>query len=414
MEGGQIGDQACAKNCITVGACDTSHPLTFQVDREPQTKYATSGLLGSTNRLATYSSFGPTRNSAISGPGSIRFKPDVVAPGTVVYSAKTTDPGVIYPPGKAPPNNFSYFGDPPDTAPNDLYIFRSGTSMAAPIVAGCCAVIRAALRRSLPSSATETAISSAMIKAVLINGTTDMTDSPVPQHTDKNGNLRVIGRAPSGKQGFGVVNLAKSLLCVPGLAGGNGGVYPMISHVAGLAQGGTTTVNIAILPPPATAGTSLGALVPKLTITMCYTDFVGVHFDGSLINKLTLRVEAGSPTTVIYGNTGTASPDTMNNVQKVVWEDIPSPVNAIVECTLLNRGLNPVVGDNRAGGQDFALAWYVDFVPPTSPAGPSSSSSSTSTFQYYNHFSSSSSAVGNVINLSAAMENEEKKSSSNN
>jgi hypothetical protein len=97
----------------------------------------------------------------------------------------------------------------------------------------------------------------------------------------------------------------------------------------------------------------------------------------------------------------------------VVWEDIPSPVNAIVECTLLNRGLNPVVGDNRAGGQDFALAWYVDFVPPTSPAGPSSSSSSTSTFQYYNHFSSSSSAVGNVINLSAAMENEEKKSSSN-
>ena len=226
VEGGQIGDYAAAKNSITVGACETSHPITFDKDREPQIKYDINGLWGETNRLATFSNIGPTRNTVASGVSNSRIKPDVVAPGTTIYSAKSTDPNVVFPKG-ATVNNFSYFGSPPDNdPPDDLYFFRSGTSMATPVVAGCCAVIRNALRSSLHRLATETAISSDMVKAVLINGTTDMTTSPVPQRTD-----RAIGRAPSGQQGFGVVNLAKSLLCV--LSGGNGGVYPMISFVRG-------------------------------------------------------------------------------------------------------------------------------------------------------------------------------------
>jgi subtilisin family serine protease len=57
-----------AKNCLTVGACETFRPI--------------AGVDGdSINDLASFSSLGPTRGG--------RLKPDLVAPGTWIASAKT-------------------------------------------------------------------------------------------------------------------------------------------------------------------------------------------------------------------------------------------------------------------------------------------------------------------------------------
>ena len=170
----------------------------------------------------------------------------------------------------------------------------TGTSHATALVVGCCAVIRSGLRRSL----NETLKTSAMVKA-LVNGTYSV-------------------KAPSGRQGFGRVDLAKSLRCLPSHPLQCGGVFPMDGNVAAvMAQGETKTIKLQ-LRPPETTGTAPAVLQPKLTATMCYIDAPASELDSSLANQLTMPVHAGTPATARYGNTGTAIPDTLNNVQKVV------------------------------------------------------------------------------------------------
>jgi hypothetical protein len=115
--------------------------------------------------------------------------------------------------------------------------------MATPIVVGCCAVIRSVLRSSLPSDVTSTVISSAIIKAVLVNGTTDIAPFGVPQRTGRSG-TRAVWAALLGEQEFDMVNLAKSLLCVPSVSGGSGGVYPTVSGVPRLGEGGRTAIPV--------------------------------------------------------------------------------------------------------------------------------------------------------------------------
>ena len=128
--------------------------------------------------IASFSSFGPT----IDG----RIKPDLVAPGDRIASA-----GVVR-------NNRS-------SCPT---VVISGTSMATPHVAGAAALVRQYFMdgfyptgRAVASNAfTPTG---PLIKAVMINGAHDMTgftDIGTP-----------IERAPSFRQGFGLVRLDESL-----------------------------------------------------------------------------------------------------------------------------------------------------------------------------------------------------------
>jgi hypothetical protein len=91
---------------------------------------------------------------------------------------------------------------------------------------------------------------------------------------------------------------------------------------------------------------------------MCYTDVAGIPDKGETINKVTFRVEAGTSGDLRYGNTGTTAPDLDNNVQKVIWDNIPlgGAVSAVIHCTSLQPGVNATTA-NPAGAQDFALAW---------------------------------------------------------
>ena len=107
-----------------------------------------------------------------------RIKPDVVAPGSAILGARSKD---------LSPNNvaaYRHHGVWADTN----YMFSTGTSMATPLVAGCCAGIREAIgKMKVPFKKP----SAALVKALVINGTVDCQG---------NRGGRIIPPAPNGIQ----------------------------------------------------------------------------------------------------------------------------------------------------------------------------------------------------------------------
>ncbi len=147
-----ITPPATAKNVITVGATGND-------------KW---GL--SSTAVAGFSSRGPCDDG--------RMKPDVVMPGHMVVSARSTDGSACsgwYRPGDG----------------QTSYVYASGTSMAAPGVAGAAAV----LTQYLVEENGMTAPSPAMLKASLINGAHPLSGYEYPGNT----------------QGWGAVDLARTL-----------------------------------------------------------------------------------------------------------------------------------------------------------------------------------------------------------
>jgi serine protease AprX len=174
-----IGSPATTKNGITVGASrsnrtsggyatdnyGTRWPTRFPID--PTKAEAVSG---DPESIAAFSSRGPCDDR--------RIKPDIVAPGTDILSAKSS---------RAPAASF--WGIHP-TAGN--YAFDGGTSMAAPLVSGCAALVRE-YYMSLPDAQSPSA---ALLKATLINSTRWLTGgSAIADHPDM----------PNYHQGFGAI-----------------------------------------------------------------------------------------------------------------------------------------------------------------------------------------------------------------
>jgi serine protease AprX len=119
--GSQIGAEAAAKNIITVGACENLQSTrrdTPLLRRTPVTYvYDKSKPEGNVSNIASFSSRGPTNEG--------RIKPDVVAPGTVIYSARSREPQLLIAKTRT---GFDYdkWGQSPDAA----WWFMNGTSMA--------------------------------------------------------------------------------------------------------------------------------------------------------------------------------------------------------------------------------------------------------------------------------------------
>lgn len=175
-----ISSPASAKNILCVGANRTSRTqggrsaLTHKdvwPDKFPNPPMDVEKISGNTEALAGFSSRGPCTNYMI--------KPDVVAPGTDIVSTRSSI---------APMRN--YWGPYPK---NDKYMYLGGTSMSAPIVTGCVALIREYYEKKRYHNP-----SAALLKATIINSTKMLKGKDAID--DYEG-------LPNFNQGFGLVYL---------------------------------------------------------------------------------------------------------------------------------------------------------------------------------------------------------------
>ena len=273
------------KNCVTVGATENWNGTFLDA----------FGILDPEN-MAAFSSRGPTSDG--------RTKPDLVAPGYFVYSGRleTTYHFDTYAPECTAPAAdvcFPSFGgcyvtDPSNTCPVGPLL---GTSMATPIAAGLGALARQYFVDGFyPSGLANTADvrnpTAAALKALLINGSRNMTGHLYERRGGNPVDFGLLADAPSSVQGWGRLALDDALY----FDGDSRRLIVVdVAHAVGLATGELYEARFSVTDT-----------AQQLKITLVWTDPPGPIFGtGSLINDLDLELIAPDGT-VYRGNRWTA------------------------------------------------------------------------------------------------------------
>jgi hypothetical protein len=182
VDSNSLCSPATSKSCIAVGASEslrsqfTTTYGTISMNF-PANPVFSDPMTNNTYGMAAFSSRGPCQDA--------RIKPDVVAPGTFILSTKSSVGGAGI--------QWAAF--------NTFYHYSGGTSMSCPITAGCTALIRQWLNDNHSHDG-----SAALVKALLINGATDMQPGQYG-----GGATRDVRGWPDDNQGWGRVNLVDSL-----------------------------------------------------------------------------------------------------------------------------------------------------------------------------------------------------------
>lgn len=267
---GSIASPGTAKNVLTVGSSENlvaqggiQKPISeLRPAKEnwPVNPISSSYLSDNEKGIAAFSSRGPTRDG--------RLKPELVAPGTNILSARSH-----HPKGQALWGEY-----------DEHHVFSGGTSMSTPLVAGAAVLVREVLQKQ---GNLENPFSS-LIKAFLMLSADDL----FPGQYGKGRHQEILSR-PDFNQGFGKVNLSRLLDLVTSNQYGMGdleldGVYAHRSIFLKKGQ--------------------------SIEILMVYTDAPGTPLaEKALINDLDLRLVNSQGELLIE------SQSSINNWEHIKW-----------------------------------------------------------------------------------------------
>lgn len=285
-----------AKNVISVAASENLRP------GYPHSGGAT-GQADDMQVVSWFSSRGPAADG--------RIKPDITAPGESITGGRS-GPDVLY-------GNLDTY-----------HRISSGTSHAAPLVAGAVALFAESWK-----SETGAFPSPALVKAALLNSALDMTGSSTS------------APLPNGVEGWGLINL-QNVFTPPKfnlfLEQGQETTFDTVGQTfewIGAVGDGSRDLRIALVwtdPPGAGAGGSAPALVNDLDleVTVNGTLYKGNVFSGG-----------------VSATGGTA--DTRNNVEKILLPGVNtgSSLSIVVRASALNG--DGVLGNADTTDQNFAL-----------------------------------------------------------
>jgi len=280
---------ASAKNVLAVGASESGRPAgsggqTAQnYGMNYPSRFRTEPILS--DLISSSPGGGPQGISALSSRGPAmdgRTKPDVVAPGSDVVSARSrasssTGRGVL--------------------SGNTNYCFMTGTSMAAPFATGCATLLRqfCVETRGLENP------SAALLKAALAGGARSL--SPGQYGTNEFREIPAPPR-PNSVEGFGQINLAGTLFPTGATQ------VALLDSLAPLTTGGSNTLEFIVRESA------------PLTATLAYSDYPSALAAAvNLVNDLDLALH--DPDGAAYFPNGLAEPDRLNNVEGI---DLDAPV----------------------------------------------------------------------------------------
>lgn len=288
---------ASAKNVLAVGAAESGRApgsggrtakaygqlwyVDYRVD-PIRSDYVSSSPAGEPQGMAAYSSRGPAADG--------RIKPDLVAPGTDIISARSrasadTGWGVL--------------------AANTNYCFMGGTSMATPLAAGAAVLVRQYATDVLGLDAP----SAALLKAALAGGARSLF--PGQYGTDAFQEIPDAPR-PNTVEGWGQIDVGATLFPTGGLSA------IFLEGPTALYTGESASFDFVV-----------NSTAP-LTAIMAYSDYPSALAAAvNLVNNLDLRLEA--PGGGVHHPHGLAEPDSLNNLEGV---DVSAPAPGIWRLTV--------------------------------------------------------------------------------
>jgi subtilisin-like proprotein convertase family protein len=304
---GSITAPGTAKNVITVGAAESVR------GSGTDGCGVTNGGSDSATDIINFSGRGPTQDG--------RMKPDLVAPGTHITGASPQHAG--YTGASVCDKNFGG---------SSFYSLVSGTSQAAPHVAGAAALLRDWYVRTVDPQPP----SPALTKAILVNSAADLAGGDSGKNSS-------IPAAPNTDEGWGRVNVGAAL-------DGTQREYLDEAAATTLDANGQSVLRSYQVADPA----------KPVRVTLAWTDPPPATVIGNaFVNDLDLEVSAGGRT--YRGNWlagGVSLPggqaDFRNNVENVV---LPASTSGRMSVKVVAKTLggDGVPGNGKPLDQDFAL-----------------------------------------------------------